>query len=163
VTQVDAPSAEPPDAAVAFARRLLDRERAGDESDAGLDRALEQSCQLITVGLSRWFGLYGSRALVTRALATAQKQHPSLAGVSVSDSHCLEGVSASARAHGSAVVAEGIVVTIAGLALLLGRLIGDGLALTLLEQSTMTDTASRASAPAPQEHDSTTTKVKHDE
>jgi hypothetical protein len=161
--QSETPSPEPADAAVAFARRLLARERAGDASDAGLARALEQSCSLITVGLSRWFGLYGTRALVTRALATAQKRHPALARVGVSDDHCLEGVSASAQLHGSAVVAEGIVVTIAGLVSLLGRLIGDDLAVALLEQSTITETTSRASTRAPQEQDHPPTKVKRDE
>lgn len=161
--QGDTASPEPAEAAVAFARRLLDRERAGDESDAGLARALDQSCSLITVGLSRWFGLYGTRALVTRALATAQKRHPALARVGVSDDHCLEGVSASAQLHGSAVVAEGIVFTIAGLVALLGRLIGDDLAISLLEQSTVTESTSRASSRAPQEQDHPTPKVKRDE
>ena len=161
--QAGAPPPEPADMAVAFARRILDRERAGDDSDDGLARALEQSCLLISAGLSRWFGLYGSRALVTRALATAQQTHPSLAGIGVSDTHCLDGVRASVQAHGSAAVAEGIVLTIAGLARLLGRLIGDDLAISLLEQSTTTDTGSRASSPAPQLHDSPTTKVKRDE
>lgn len=159
----DATSPEPADAAVAFARRLLDRERGDDESDAALARALEQSCLLITDGLSRWFGLYGSRALVTRALTSAQKEHPSLARVGVSENHCLEGVSASAQVHGSAVVAEGIVCTIARLATLLGRLIGDDLAISLLEQSTMNQTASRPSSPSPRKQDHPTPKVKRDE
>lgn len=161
--QTDTASSEPADPAVAFARRLLDRERAGDESDAGLARALDRSCSLITAGLSRWFGLYGTRALVARALATAQRDHPSLADVGVSDSDCLAGVSASARVHGSAVVAEGIVFTIAGLVGLLGRLIGDDLAISLLEQSTMTEAAGRESSTAAQEHDHPTTTVKRDE
>jgi hypothetical protein len=161
--QTDAASSQPDDAAVAFARRLVARERAGDQSDAGLARALERSCMLITDGLARWFGQYGTRALVTRALATAQEQHPSLAGVSVSDSHCLEGVGAGAQLFGSAVVAEGIVSTIARLASLLGRLIGDDLAITLLEQSTRQDSASRASSPPPPQQDHPTPTVKRDE
>jgi hypothetical protein len=161
--QSDTASSEPADAAVAFARRLLDRERAGDDSDAGLARALDRSCSLITVGLARWFGLYGTRALVTRALATAQKKYPSLARVGVSDNHCLEGVTASAQLHGSTAVAEGIVFTIADLVGLLGRLIGDDLAISLLEQSTITESASRASPLAPQEQDNPTPRVKRDE
>lgn len=161
--QSDTASSEPSDPAVAFARRLLERERAGDGSDAGLAGALDRSCSLITVGLSRWFGLYGTRALVTRALATARKQHPSLAGVGVSDSDCLDGVRASAQAHGSAAVAEGIVSTIAGLVGLLGRLIGDDLAISLLEQSTRAGGTTRASSRAPQEQDNPTTRVKRDE
>ena len=143
-----APS-EPVDAAVAavaFARLLLDRERAGDESDTGLARALEQSCSLIAAGMSRWFGVYGTRALFTRALATAQKQHPSLASVGVSDRDSFEGFSASVEAHGSAAVAAGIVSTIAGIVELLGRMIGEDLAMSLLQQSTMTEIANRAGA-----------------
>jgi hypothetical protein len=160
VNHSDALWSEPTDDALAFARRLLDRERAGDESDLALAHALERSCVLITAGMSRWFGVYGSRALVLRALATAQRRHPALAGVHVSANHCLEGVSASTREHGSAPVAEGIVFTIAGLAGLLGRLIGNDIAISLLEQSTMANPAN--SAPA--QHDtSTTMMVKRDE
>lgn len=124
------------DATVAFASQFIERQRGGETTNAALVRALERSLPLLTTRLSRWFGVYGARALVRRALVSAQAQHPALAGVSISEHDSLEGIDASVRTNGSAPVAEGFVSAVAGIAASLGRLIGEDLAVTLLEECT---------------------------
>lgn len=97
---------------------------------------------LVALGLGRWFGPIGARALLARALAAAQAHHPALASVSVvpaargtPPSSWVTGLAESARAHGTGPAADAVVAVIACLADLMGRLIGEQLAMTVLERS----------------------------
>ena len=71
--------------------------------------------------------------LLDRALALARAEHPVLG-----ESSCLGGdepaTTAAARAHGAAEVAAGMVALVAALIELLGRIIGDEMAVRLVEQ-----------------------------
>ena len=144
-----APHSPHTDAAHDLAHRLYAREASSDGDDAALLAAAERLCLRVPDGLSRWFGMYGSRALLMRALAKAQRDHPSLSGVSVTDakSPCVVGLAESAHAHGAKSVAEGIVAVLAALADLVGRLIGDDLVVNLLEQSAAASAAGDPMTP----------------
>jgi hypothetical protein len=128
----DTPTAK---VAAEFTRNLLAAESAGDASAQSIVNAAERICVRVTTGLSRWFGPYGSHALITRALATARVTHPVLAEVTMSEEPCLTGLSNAARAHGAPAASEAIVAVVSALGDLLARLIGDDLAIGLLEQS----------------------------
>jgi hypothetical protein len=75
----------------------------------------------------------GYRALLDRAIGLARAEHPALGGLSC---HGEEEsvVAAAVRAHGAAEVAAGIMAVVAVLTDLLGRIIGDQMALRLVEQ-----------------------------
>jgi hypothetical protein len=122
-----------PVAATDAARRLWAR-AAGDgsapeEVAAGADRM----CAQLRVGLGRWIGAEGYRVLLERALGLARAEHPALGGLS-----CLgeDGATivAAVRAHGAGKVAGGVVASAAALIELLGRIIGEEMAVRLVEQ-----------------------------
>lgn len=119
------------------ARRLFANEARGESTDDALVAAAERVCVLVSEGISRWFGPYGSLALVTRALTRAQADHPSLASVTIAteSSWRVTGLAESAKTHGANATVEGVVAMLAALTELIGRLIGDDLATNLLEQS----------------------------
>ena len=125
------------DAARNVARRLFANEAGGETTDDALVAAAERVCALVSEGISRWFGPYGSLALLTRALTRAQADHPSLVSVTIAaeSSWHVMGLGDSAKTHGATATVAGVVAMLAALADLIGRLIGDDLATTLLEQS----------------------------
>lgn len=101
--------------------------------------AADRVCRRVSDELSRWIGNDGCRALFARALATAQADgHPALDAVRTSarSVYCLDGLTESAARHGAAAANDGATATLSALIELLGRLIGDDMALHLLEQST---------------------------
>jgi hypothetical protein len=89
--------------------------------------------------LSRWIGRDGCHALFARALATAQAEggHRVLDTVRTSarSVYCLDGLNDSATRQGAAAATEGAAAILSALIELLGRLIGEDMALSLLEQS----------------------------
>jgi hypothetical protein len=130
--------APPRSPAVDIATRLLTQHGTSDVPTADdVAASAEHLFSQLFAGLSRWFGPFGSTALVGRALARAQVEHPSLASVTVAGTAppSLSGFSDSVRTHGAKAGTDGILAILAALADLIGRLIGDDLALTLLEQS----------------------------
>jgi hypothetical protein len=121
--------------AIDVARRVFG---STDDGVAGDDALLESSERIgscVPDALARWFGPYGSLALVARALAIAESEHPALSGVTAASgaSPRLVGLGASAGTHGSLATSQGVIAWLAALLDLLGRLIGDDLALLLLE------------------------------
>jgi len=91
----------------------------------------------------------GCRALFARALATAQAggSHPVLEMVRISAGsvYCLDGLTDAAVRHGAAAATEGAAAVLSALIELLGRLIGDDMALNLLEHSARTRVPTQAS------------------
>jgi hypothetical protein len=87
--------------------------------------------------LSRWFGPYGYHALLARALADARTAHPALRVVRVGPAPApeLEGLEDAARAQGAAAAVAGVEAVLAALIDLLGRLIGDDLAMTFIDHT----------------------------
>jgi hypothetical protein len=126
------------------ARRLIAREQSG--GTAPVDAApAEQVVRRLSDDLVEWFGPYATHALFTRALARARAEHPVLAAVRVGApaKPNVEGLADSARTHGVGATAAAAVGLLAALVELLGRLIGDDLAITLVEQSVPLSAADR--------------------
>jgi hypothetical protein len=91
----------------------------------------------VSANLSRWFGTDGTDALFARALVRAQADHPALANVRYArqSAGCLEGLADSAHIHGTEAAADGVAAILTALIELLGRLIGQDIAMRLVEQS----------------------------
>ena len=96
--------------------------------------AAERVCTQLRSGLGRWVGATGYRALLDRALGLARAEHPALGSLS-----CHGGgqpaTTAAVRAHGAAEVTAGMVALVATLIDLLGRIIGEEMAVRLVEQT----------------------------
>lgn len=94
--------------------------------------------RLLAVDLSRWFGPYGYHALLTRALARARLEHSVLlqtVHVGPPSAPYLNGLEDAAQAHGVAATTAGVAAVLTALIDLLGRLIGDDLAVMLIDQT----------------------------
>jgi hypothetical protein len=122
------------------ARRLWVR-YAGDEATAeGLAAASERLFSELGTRLARWVGAEGFRVLWGRALTLAQVGHPALGNLPNSE-WGVQAVVSAVQAHGARQVATGVVSVIATLIDLLGRIIGEEMAVRLVEQT---------GAPSPQ-------------
>ena len=99
--------------------------------------AAEQAARQLGDALTRWFGPYGYHALLTRALVEARSEHPVLGAVVVRSplEPFLDGLADGARAHGNAAMIDGVTTVLTTVMELLGRLIGEDMALHLVEQS----------------------------
>ncbi len=88
----------------------------------------------LRVGLGRWIGAEGYRVLLGRALIVARAEHPALGGLS-----CLGGdqpaTTAAVQAHGAGAVSAGLGTLVAVLIDLLGNIIGEDMAVHLVEQA----------------------------
>ena len=130
----------------------------GGDGEANLVLAHSHAARVTTElaqALARWFGVYGYHALLTRALAEAASKHSSLAGVSVRDplTPVLDGLDEALATHDPDAVLEGVVAVVAGVIALLARVIGEDMALRLVERSmdgpARNDTSAGGSATAP--------------
>ena len=122
-------------AAATEVARLLWVRAAGDASEPEeVAEAAERMCTQVRAGLGRWIGATGYRALLDRATAVARAEHPALGSLS-----CHGGdqpvTTAAVRANGAAEVAAGMVAAVAALVELLGRIIGEEMALRLVEKT----------------------------
>ena len=135
-------------AARALAHRLLGQagalagsESGGSEAPNAADpvAALEWVCRHLGDELSRWFGPYGFHALLTRALAKARVDQPPLAAVRVRSSPdaYLDGLGDAVQGYGVHPATEAFAALLAAFIDLLGRLIGEDLAVNLVSQATM--------------------------
>jgi hypothetical protein len=115
------------------ARRLWARAVEDATAPEEVAAAAERMCTQLRTGLGRWIGADGYRALLDRALGVARAEHPA-----VGDLPCLGGdvpaTMAVVRAQGAGAVAAGLVALVAAVIELLGRIIGDEMALRLVEQ-----------------------------
>jgi hypothetical protein len=120
-----------------LARRLLARDAPVKDAPDAVAARTGQVCGRVSASLSRWFGIDGTNALFARALVQAQTDHPALANVRYSrkSAICLEGVAESVRIHGADAAADGVAAILTALIELLGRLIGEDIAMRLVEQS----------------------------
>ena len=121
----------------ALARRLIARaalEPNGMESEAYAARA---ACEAAARRLSRSLGSSGFVAMLTRALAQADVEHPLLKELRVaprSEPILLE-ISGLITLHGAPAVAAALEATLEGMFGLLGRLIGEDMVVQLVDRS----------------------------
>ena len=96
--------------------------------------AADRICVQLQAGLVRWVGKEGYRALLHRVLELARVEHPALSRVSCNGSDEQE-IAAAVRAHGTAEVTAGMVALVATLIDLLGRIVGEEMAVELVNQA----------------------------
>ncbi len=127
-----------------LARQTLALELSGINAPtpALITRGAERTFQRLANTLVRCIGPEGCHALFTRALALAQTQNPALKVVPAPTRSAvfLEGL-ASAKQHDATAVTEQIVLILTSLIELLARLIGYDLAIRLVAESTISQSA----------------------
>lgn len=123
-------------AATEVAQRLWQRAVGNSSTPEDVTVAATHLCTGLRVGLTRWVGAMGYRALIDRALLLARAEHPALGSLLC---HGEDGpvTPAAVRAYSAAEVATGMVALVAALVELLGRILGEGMAVRLVEQSGM--------------------------
>lgn len=131
-------AALPPDESPArhIARRLIDRERSGRAGDDSAARTAAAACEHLYRDLSRWLGADGCHALFVRARAQAKPDRPALEHVQLRRglTPYIDGVPEAILTHGDVATAEALEWTLVRLIELLGRLIGDDMAATLIQR-----------------------------
>jgi hypothetical protein len=132
----DAASGKQPPAREIAGRLISSRrsERKGGETAA---RAAAAACDNLYRELSRWVGSDGCHALFTRALADTRIEYPALAQIQLRarSEPYIDGVAETIMAHGDPATAEALESMLVRLVELLGRLIGDDMAVKLIERS----------------------------
>lgn len=126
-------------AARSLALRLLAKGRAPTaDASEGSDPVAptEDMFRALAGELSRWFGPFGYHALFSRALAEAKRHHPALDNIRIRSAAdpSLEGLAESVAGYGTDAVTEGIIAMLMAFIDLLSRLIGEDMALKLLDQ-----------------------------
>ncbi len=115
------------------AERLWTRTAGGATDPDEVAAAADRICTGLRVGLGRWIGAGGYRALLERARLGVRAEHPAL-----DDFSCLggddSGLAAAVREQGAAGLSAAVVALVAELVELLGRIIGDDMAVQLVDQ-----------------------------
>ena len=127
-----------------FARRLLALEAARDEPPVVGGRGAVRVCEKLRLPLSKLAGVAGFRSLMSRAVAMAKAEDPSLAAVHVRPDGSLEGLDGPGPDQNAGAGGEAGVVVVAQLLGLLVTFIGEPLTLRLVR-----DAWPDASVPAP--------------
>jgi hypothetical protein len=124
-------------AAQQLARRLINSHRSESAEGHSVARAAAAACDQLYRELSRWVGADGCHALFTRALAQARTEYPALGLIQLRarSEPYIDGVAEAIMAHGDPATAEALESMLISLVELLGRLIGDDMAMKLIERS----------------------------
>ena len=120
-----------------IARQLLASARvseSGSASEPPSAAQLQQLCTRVTENLCDTIGRDGCMALLARALARTESAHPVLTTVRriTNGDIELDSVAAGAERHGVPAVTSGLEAMLAALTDILGRLIGDDMALRVM-------------------------------
>ena len=124
-------------AAQQLARRLINSHRSESAEGHSVARAAAAACDQLYRELSRWVGADGCHALFTRALAQARTEYPALGLIQLRarSEPYIDGVAEAIMAHGDPATAEALESMLISLVELLGRLIGDDMAMKLIDRS----------------------------
>lgn len=133
--------ASPSATSLEIARRLLARDTVpGREAEPEMvGAALQRACVHVSETLRDSLGEDGCNALLVRALARTEADHPALKNIrrgNESSIH-LDGVAASVEAHGVPAVTAAIEAVLAALVDILSRLIGEEMAIRLIDQGAL--------------------------
>jgi hypothetical protein len=123
-------------------RRLVARAAGENGTAESVALAVHAACERTYRELTRSLGPTGSQALLARAIAQSEAEHPLLKDIRIGRQAKpeVDGVRAAAETHGAPAVAaalEAVLVTLLGL---IGRLIGDDMVARLVEPSASTGT-----------------------
>ena len=137
----------------AIARRLIESRRSKRTGDDTAARAAAAACDHLYSELSRWVGPDGCHALFTRALAQARTEYPALEQIKLRarSEPYVDGTAGTIMAHGDAATADALEAMLVRLIELLGRLIGDDMAMKLIERTLTTSAHTNAPAHAKRE------------
>ena|ERR1700733_13523896 len=130
----------------AIARDLVAHELNGADGPASAGAALQRLCSRVAENLRRSVGDDGYNALVARALARTQAEHPALVDIrrlGKTDIY-LDGVAASIDAHGVPAVRAAIEAILAAIADVLTGLIGADMVFNLLTDDRVPGHTARA-------------------
>jgi hypothetical protein len=101
----------------------------------------------LSTRLGRWIGASGYHALLNRALDIARSEHACLKDLSCGGGEAAI-VAMTARTQGAGEVADSMVTVTAGLIDLLGRIVGEDMAIHLVNQVTAPSPRSNGENPA---------------
>lgn len=121
-----------------IARGMIDKHRSERADGHTAARAAAAACDNLYRELSRWVGSDGCHALFTRALAETRTEYPAALGqlqLRARSEPYIDGVAETIMAHGDPVTAEALESMLIRMVELLGRLIGDDMAMKLIERS----------------------------
>lgn len=120
-----------------IAHRLINSRRSEGAGGDTAARAAAAACDDLYRALSRWVGPDGCHALFTRALAQARTEYPALGQIHLRarSEPYIDGVAETIMAHGDAATAGALESMLVRVVELLGRLIGDDMAMKLIEGS----------------------------
>lgn len=139
-------------ASLQVVRRILALEgSAGKNADStALGAGLQRTIVRVSESLRDSMGEDGSDALLTRALARTERDHPALKNIRGRNEGGIQvdGVAASVEAHGVAAVTAAIEALLVALVDILGRLIGEDMAIRLIDPDSLRSRNSDG-APAP--------------
>jgi hypothetical protein len=136
----DTPSGTRP-AAQEIVRRLISSRAPRTKRADTAARAAAAACDNLYRELSRWVGTDGCHALFARALAETRPQYPALEKIQLRprSEPYIEGIADSIMARGDPETAEALESMLIRLVELLGRLIGDDMAMKLIERSLVSE------------------------
>jgi hypothetical protein len=120
-----------------IARRMIESRRAERPGDDSAARAAAAGCNHLYRELSRWVGSDGCHALFTRALAQSRTENPALEQIQLRarSEPYIDNVAEIITENGEAATANALESMLVRVVELLGRLIGDDMAMKLMEQS----------------------------
>lgn len=121
-------------AAREIAQGMVRAGRSQSSADDSASGAAASACNYLYIELSRWIGSEGCHALFTRALSDARKGSASLHSIQLTARAApyVQGIEATVAEHGDAETAAAIETMLLRLVELLGRLIGDDMAIKLI-------------------------------
>jgi hypothetical protein len=126
----------PSASSVRFARRLLAHGASENgQSPSAVGAALQRTVSRLSEALRDSIGDDGCQALLVRALAQAEKDHPLLNSVLRNEQDVIHfnGVAASVEKHGAAQVASAVEALVAVIVDVLARLIGEDMAIQIID------------------------------
>lgn len=132
--------------AAQVAREIWLRAAAGSGTADDLVLAANRVAGQLRTGLGRWIGVEGYRALFGRALVVAQTEHPVLGGLLRRDEPGAPDTAGAVTRYGAEAMAAGMVALLVALIELLGRVIGDEMAVRLVTKAGLPDATGMAPA-----------------
>jgi hypothetical protein len=129
----------PPESSITeeLRRRLLERWSApADGSDSAV-ATLVDACDCVSAEFSRWVGVRGYDALISRALAEGRSSHPALGPIhyQFAPEPRVTGAADSIERYGAPATARALETLLESTLALCTRLIGDDIVTTLVERS----------------------------
>ena len=135
ISAIETPESKP-NTSAQIVRRLLVREGVpADGEQRVVGEALQRTCARVHSNLRESMGDDGCTALLARALARTEAKHPALTSIRrISRGNiALDGVASGVETHGAAAVTAAVEALLAALMDVLGNLIGDDMAIRLIE------------------------------